>query len=84
MRPVPIIYFLNCELSTNRKASRPAPPCAQSLTRMLENEADISLGVGLTYTSGRVDMPAPILSAISFKSTLGTLSSVALTVRRTI
>lgn len=55
-----------------------------SRTMIFENESDISRGVGPTKVSGRVETPAPILSSIIFSSTLGTLSSVARIVRRTI
>ncbi len=51
---------------------------------MLLNVSDVSLGVGETYLSGTVDMPAVSLSCMSFRTTGGTFSSVALIVSRTI
>ncbi len=53
-------------------------------TMMLRNESDMSLAVGGMYFSGIVEKPAAILSRMSFRTIGGTLSSVALTVRRTI
>lgn len=62
----------------------PSPLDYHSRTMILENESDISLGVGPKWDSGKVETPAPILSSIIFNITWGTLSSVARIVRRTI
>ena len=51
------------------------------------NASDIPPWIGGPFassTSRRDDSPAAILSSISLSNTAGTLSSVALTVRRTI
>lgn len=40
-----------------------------SRTMILENESDISLGVGPRWVSGRVETPAAILSSIIFNIT---------------
>lgn len=51
---------------------------------ILANGSVICLSVEPKFDSGTVDIPAPILSSMSFRRTLGTLSSVARIVSRTI
>lgn len=70
--------------SKTQKSTLPAHGVSFYITMMLLNVSDISLGVGATYSSGMVDIPAEILSTMSFRITGGTASSVALTVKRTI
>lgn len=73
-----------CQTATCHYILLPNPLDYHSRTMILENESEISLGVGPKLVSGRVETPAAILSSIIFNITWGTLSSVARIVRRTI
>jgi len=62
----------------------PPRTTAAQLTIMFLNESDISLAVGASYFSGRIETPAASRSSIILISTGGRVSSVALIVNLTI